>query len=295
MDPEALFRLLLDEGWVEAADLERLLEDFEAGSLDLFDFLEASGVGAKQDILRMIATAHGWESVDFGNFQFSHDLNKSISEDLMRIYRCVPIHDSPDVLKVCFVDPLDDVAIDELRKLLGRRIEVVIADPHDIEERVRAIVDDASFDFSPAGTALEGASEGGDQTAQVDDSRRSYGRGIRMAALAMLAASAAAVTFMHMRQRHSSQAVKVVLEEFEAYKEDHRSSQLTWERQARDLKLELDRLGNLLKRGEAEATKFAQLEAGIQRLEGKLESLTEIKSLGNSADESTDVQNGSGE
>jgi hypothetical protein len=295
MDPEALFRLLLDEGWVEAADLERLLEDFEAGSLDLFDFLEASGVGAKQDILRMIATAHGWESVDFGNFQFSHDLNKSISEDLMRIYRCVPIHDSPDVLKVCFVDPLDDVAIDELRKLLGRRIEVVIADPHDIEERVRAIVDDASFDFSPAGTALEGASEGGDQTAQVDDSRRSYGRGIRMATLAMLAASAAAVTFMHMRQRHSSQAVKVVLEEFEAYKEDHRSSQLTWERQARDLKLELDRLGNLLKRGEAEATKFAQLEAGIQRLEGKLESLTEIKSLGNSADESTDVQNGSGE
>jgi hypothetical protein len=243
----------------------------------------------------MIATAHGWESVDFGNFQFSHDLNKSISEDLMRIYRCVPIHDSPDVLKVCFVDPLDDVAIDELRKLLGRRIEVVIADPHDIEERVRAIVDDASFDFSPAGTALEGASEGGDQTAQVDDSRRSHGRGSRMAALAMLAASAAAVTFMHMRQRHSSQAVKVVLEEFEAYKEDHRSSQLTWERQARDLKLELDRLGNLLKRGEAEATKFAQLEAGIQRLEGKLESLTEIKSLGNSADESTDVQNGSGE
>lgn len=295
MDPEALFRLLLDEGWVEAADLERLLEDYESGNQDLFDFLEASGVGSKHDVLRAVAAAHGWDSVDIGEFEFLPDLSKSISRDLIRIYRCLPIHDSPDVLKVCFVDPLDDVAIDELQKILDRRIEVVIADPHEVEARVQAIVDGSSLDSSTIGVAPFGAFEVASNTAQVQVPQLSHGRGIRMIALSLLAAAAVAVASLHVRQEHSAQAVKVVLKDIEAFEEAHALSRKSWEQEVRDIELELEKMGSLLKRNETEAAKLAQLEAGIQRLEGKLEGLSEIKSAGESGDEATVVQDGTSE
>ena len=280
MDPEALFRLLVELGWIEPEELKSLLEDYESGDRSLFDFLEASGVGSKEEVLQIVAEALGAELVDLKAVELTPLLFDAIPEDLVRIYRCIPIHDSTDLLKICLVDPLDGVAVDELRNLVGRPIEVVFADPEIVEEVVRErLMSNSSVLSQPTGTASVFASLGAksDPQSTVVEHGQGNTSGIRMVGLALLAASATAAAAFYLVQKNSVQSVKSLLGEFESFQETHRLSRLNWEQEARDLELGMEELRRLFDRSEVDAHKLGQLEAGIQRLEGKFEGLSEIR------------------
>jgi hypothetical protein len=278
MDPEALLRLLIEQECIEPKDFDRLLEDYESGDRELFDFLEASGVGSKEEVLKIIAEAHGAEMVDLKTVEFPPRLFDTIPGDLLRIYRCIPIYDSIDLLKICLVDPLDTVAVGELRTLLGRPIEVVIADPDVVDALLQErLLKGSSFSSVSNKTAPVAASLGAKPDTQPNTLEQGRGGGTRMVGLALLAASASAAAALYLGQQYSAQAAKTLLEEFETFRETHRLSRLAWAQDVRDLEREIEQLATLLTRSEVDAIKLGQLEVGMQRLEGKLESLNEIK------------------
>jgi hypothetical protein len=295
MDPEALSKILSNLGWIDADDVGRLLKDYESGSLDLFDFLEASGVGSKRDILQAVAEARGTEFVDLGKVEFPPKLFDSIPDDIIRIYRSVPIHDSSDLLKVCLKDPLDDAAVDELANLLKRRIRVVIADPDAVEELVQNRLE-GSLNVSPSfKTAPVAASLGTDPDGVASVLHQSRKSGLRMVGLALLAASAAATAALYLGQQVSANASDARFEQFEALLEAHRLSRLAVEQEIRDLERELEKLTVLLNRNEVDAIKLVQLEAGIHQLEGKVESLNEIQARVESSTGTDENPNGTKE
>ena len=276
MDPETLLKILADLGWIGPDDLDRLLEDYESGSIGLFDFLEGSGLGSKRDVLDAIAEARGLEMVDLALVEFPPRLFDSVPDDIIRIYRCVPIHDSSDVLKICLKDALDDVAVVELENLLKRRIQVVLADPDAVEEVVQKRLE-GSLNVSPSfKTAPVTASLGMDPaTAALPNQRRTSG--LRMVALAILAASATGTAALYLGQQDSAHASGARFEQFDALLETHRLSRLAVAQEIRDLEQELEKLAALLARNEVGTIKLEQLEEGIHRLEGKVESLNEIQ------------------
>ena len=292
MDPETLIRLMSERGWIDSKDVDRLLDDYDSSGQDLFDFLEASGVGSKQEVLKEVAEFKGTEIVDLKTVEFPPPLLDAIPDDLVRIYRCIPIHDSTDELKICLYDPLDDAAVVELEKLLGRHIKVVIADPDDVEDRVQQRLSGSSISSPSAKSAPVFASLGVKADADHDAQRYSRRSGIRMVSLALLAASTTAVAALYMGQQHSAQAAKTLLEEFKAFQESHRLSRLTWEQEVREIELEIEKLGSLLDRSEVDAIKLSQLEDGMRRLEGKIEALREIKSPPKSGEGSEQVEDG---
>lgn len=276
MDPETLLKILADLGWIGPDDVDRLLEDYESGSIGLFDFLEASGLGSKRDVLVSIAEARGLEMVDLASVEFPPGLFESIPDDLIRIYRSVPIHDSSDLLKVCLKDPLDDIAIGELANLLKRRIQVVLADPDAVEEIVQKRLE-GSLNVSPSfRTAPVTASLGTDPgTASVLNQSRTSG--LRMVGLALLAASAAATAALYLGQQDSAYESAAHFERFEALLEAHQLSRMAVEQEIKDLQRKLEKLTALLARNEVSTIKLEQLEEGIHRLEGKVESLSAIQ------------------
>jgi len=287
MDPETLLKILADLGWIGPDDVDRLLEDYESGSIGLFDFLEASGLGCKRDVLVAVAEARGLEMVDLASVEFPPGLFDSIPDDIVRIYRSVPIHDSSDLLKVCLEDPLDDVAVGELANLLKRRIQVVLADPDAVEEVVQKRLQGSlnvstSFKSAPVTASL------GTDPATATVLNQSRTSGLRMVGLAILAASAAATAALYLGQQDSAHASGARFEQFEALLETHRLSRLAVEQEIRDLEQELEKLAALLIHNEVGTIKLEQLEEGIHRLEGKVESLNEIQVP-------TESSNGTGE
>ena len=276
MDPETLLKILADLGWIGLDDVDRLLEDYESGAFSLFDFLEGSGLGSKRDILNAIAEARGLEVVDLASVEFPPGLFDSIPDDIVRIYRSVPIHDSSDLLKVCLKDPLDDVAVGELANLLKRRIQVVLADPDAVEEVVQKRLEGSLNVSSSFKTMPVTASLGMDPTTATVP-KQSRTSGLRMVALAILAASATGTAALYLGQQNSADVSGARFEQFEALLETHRLSRLAVAQEIRDLEQELEKLATLLARNEVGTIKLEQLEEGIHRLEGKVESLKEIQ------------------
>lgn len=279
MDPEALLRLLAEQNWIEDEDAERLLLEFDEQKDDLFVFLEASGVGSRNEILQAVADARGTEFVDLGKAEFPPKLFASVPSDLVRIYRCVPVHDSEEVLKVCLADPLDDAAAQELEALLGRQIKVLVADPSAVEELVERKIG-GTLSSSPlveaVKTAPVAASLGtSEPLGQVDQPLRTPTYGW-FYALALLAFAAAGTSAVYLHQRGTLKAANELIGEFDAVQEQRDLENLALNRRAHELEKQLNRFDVELDRASADAVRIAQLEAELRRLEGRFQALLEI-------------------
>jgi len=277
MDPEALLKLLADSHWIEKDDAARLLSDYEAGSQDLFDLLEASGVGSKKDVLRVVADALNTELVDLESSEFPPGLFNALPAEIARIYRCVPIHDSNDMLKVCLVDPLDSAAVAELANLLKRKVRVVVADPDSVEKLVDAQVS-GSLAESPQVRALKTApvvaSMGSDSSGQgQNDVTAAEPRMGWLYAFAALAVAATATSAVYLQQRGTMKAAEALVTEFDSQQEQNDLEHLATERSLADMQSRLNKVAKDLDRASADAIRISQLEAELRRLEGRLHTL----------------------
>lgn len=276
MDPKALLRLLAERNWIEGDDAERLLSEFEEQKYDLFVFLEASGVGSRMEILEAIAEARGTEFVDLGNVEFPPELFDSIPEDLVRIYRCVPVYDSEEVLKICLTDPLDDIAARELASFLGRRIKFLIADPSAVEELVERKVG-GTLNSSPLVEVVKtapvaaslGTSEQTEQSVQTKNNGWLY-------ALAVLAFAAAGTSAVYLHQRGTLKAANELIGDFDTVQEERELEILALDQRAHELEKLLRRFDAELDRASADTVRIAQLEAELRRLEGRFLAMLEI-------------------
>ncbi len=281
MDPEALIRLLAQSGWVEPEDSDRLLEDYESGAVreGLFDFLEASGVGSKQEVLRVVAEARGVEFVDLNDVEFPSRLLDSVPQDLRRIYRCIPIYDSTDSLKICLSDPLDDVAVDELRNLLGRRVDIAIADPDLVDallERSSSGPMEQTSTITAPSTDLLTASTGTGEPAREPSPAPRSSSGGWLYASALLALAAAVTSATYLKQRDTLKTASALVGEFESLQEQTDLEQLATERITIELGQRLEEIERGLDRVSADAIRIAQVATELRRLEGRLQTFEEI-------------------
>jgi hypothetical protein len=279
MDPEALLNLLAEQHWIENEDAERLLHEYETQSVELFDFLEASGVGSKIEILQVAAEARGTEFVGLDKVEFPPKLFDSVPLDVVRIYRCVPIHDSKEQLKLCLADPLDDLAAEELATILGRPIKVVVADPLLVEDLVERRVR-GTLSFAPSveviKTAPVAASMGAVELLQEDSRTVGAPSNTWLYAWALLAFAAAATSAVYLHQRGTLTAANKLITEFDMLQEQRDLANLALDRRAYDLEQMLEKFDTELDRASADTVRIAQLDAELRRLEGRLQTLAEI-------------------
>ncbi|HON07236.1 MAG TPA: type II secretion system ATPase GspE [Verrucomicrobiota bacterium] len=124
-------RQLLDDMQIEAVkeehiqsgkSVEQILVDF--GLMDMPTQLQV-----KADFL---AT----EVVDLSNREIPPEVLKLVPPATARMYKCIPVAAYGDSLQVALVDPLNPAIIDELGFMIGKDIQVVVADPEQIEKAI---------------------------------------------------------------------------------------------------------------------------------------------------------------
>ncbi len=86
-----------------------------------------------------LAKHFGAEEIDLRNVQFTAELLASVPARLARRYRVVPVFNSPRVLRIALADPVEIDTIDALAHLLGRELELCVAEASQLDEFVNRL------------------------------------------------------------------------------------------------------------------------------------------------------------
>lgn len=281
MDPHAVIELLAENGLLEPHDARSLSATADLESSDIFEALEAAGCGSRIEVLKSVAELKELEFLDLRNAALPPQLLHELPDDLMRIYKCFPVFVSVDLCKVCMVDPLDGAACAELSRLIAKPVRPVVADPDLVEATLQYALGNSSDVASPLGdppTALVAASLGTADSPRPA-SPKDDGREPRWVwVFSLLAVAVVAVAALYLGQKRSSAAALQLRSDLEAHKRDSGFSTLSSEKEISEIERELGKLRELLEKNEVDAISLDRLEAGVQKLEGKIESIADISS-----------------
>jgi type IV pilus assembly protein PilB len=144
-----LLSLIKNQGLVDDLQYEEVAAELKRSGTPVFQLLQDFGIMKVEDILHVMATNLGTEVVSLRDHELSPDLLKLIPANVARMYHCVPVALNNGMLQVALADPLDPAHADEVGFASKRDVQVVVADPAEIEKAVdRYYGQEEAGDFS---------------------------------------------------------------------------------------------------------------------------------------------------
>ena len=120
--------LITEEQLEVALDNQRQLKTKEL----LGDLLVSMGLITERDRVRCLGEYWSVPYVDLTDYQIDPDVTKTVTQELARRYKVVPISCHGNKLTLAMKNPLDIFAIDEIRLITGMEVDPVISTEEDI-------------------------------------------------------------------------------------------------------------------------------------------------------------------
>jgi type IV pilus assembly protein PilB len=131
-----LLSLVRAQGLVDDLQYEEVVAELKRGGAPVFQLLQDFGIMKLDDILHVMAENLGTEIVSLREREYSPELLKTIPANVARMYHCMPVALKNGTLQVALADPLDPAHADEVGFASKRDVQVVVADPAEIEKAV---------------------------------------------------------------------------------------------------------------------------------------------------------------
>src|SRR3989441_1382787 len=128
-----LGELLLAEGAVTPDQLNRALEIHRATGERLGQVLLDMGVVDQERLARLLGQQIGAEFVRLVGANLREDVLTRLPQQMASRFQAIPIACAQGVLTVAMVDPLDVVAIDDIRRVTGMDIKVALTTVQDFQ------------------------------------------------------------------------------------------------------------------------------------------------------------------
>lgn len=154
--------LLIDGGFITERQLQKCKEKVAQTNEPLQKILTQQGFVSEKDITEVIGQQMGVEFVDLDRIELEPDMARSIPEHLAGRYKVIPVAQKDNRLTLAMVDPLNVIAIDDIRLITGFDIEPVIATEEsilrainrqfgvtDLAEVQETVKDISATDFGP--------------------------------------------------------------------------------------------------------------------------------------------------
>ncbi len=129
-----LGEILVDLGVVSPLEIDEALERQRLNGELLGRILVDMQLCEEQDIVEALGVQSGMERVDINKMQVSDEVLSLVPADMARFYNVAPVRMRDGVLTVAMADPLNLSVLDDLRQVLGRKIEGAVSNPHDVHE-----------------------------------------------------------------------------------------------------------------------------------------------------------------
>ncbi|MDR7402474.1 MAG: type IV-A pilus assembly ATPase PilB [Armatimonadota bacterium] len=129
---ESLGQILLDEGLVTREQLDKAIHTQQRSGGHLGRILVEQGVLTDQQLAKVLALQWGLPYVELGSLEIDDTVVKLIPQHLAHRHKVLAIERTRKKLKLAIADPLNVVALDDVRLVTGLEIEPVVAAEEDI-------------------------------------------------------------------------------------------------------------------------------------------------------------------
>jgi type IV pilus assembly protein PilB len=129
-----LLSLVREQGLIDDLQYEEVVAELKRSGVSVIQLLQDFGIMKLDDILHVIANYLGTKVVSLRNSEFPPDLLKVIPPNIVRMYHCVPVAENNGTVQVALENPLDPARADEIHFAIKREVQVVVADPAEIEK-----------------------------------------------------------------------------------------------------------------------------------------------------------------
>jgi type IV pilus assembly protein PilB len=131
-----LLSLIKEQGLIDDLQYEDVLAEIKRSNAPALQVLQDFGIMKLHDILHVEASYLGTEVVTLGDKQIDPELLKVIPATAARMYRCVPVGLNGDIVQIALAEPLDPAKADEIHFSAKRDIQIVVADPAEIDKAI---------------------------------------------------------------------------------------------------------------------------------------------------------------
>lgn len=122
-----LGKLLVEEQLITGRQLDKAVAQSERSGEPLQKVLITLGFVTEKDVVEAMGRQMGVRFVDLAEMQLDPELGRSIPEHLAQRYKVIPVAQNDNKLTLAMVDPLNVIAIDDIRLITGFDIDPVIA------------------------------------------------------------------------------------------------------------------------------------------------------------------------
>ncbi|MDH4318974.1 MAG: type IV-A pilus assembly ATPase PilB, partial [Desulfobulbaceae bacterium] len=160
--------LLSKAGYITASQFENAKTILKKSNRLLSQILLEQGYIEEQTIPNFLSRMHNIRSIDIAQEAPSGDAIKLLPYETAKEYMAFPLRLAGSVLQVTFIEPTDDIALEELQNLVGKSINACVSTEKDIIEAYRAyyhISDEEYEALKNTGEEIEEEQE----VTQVDD------------------------------------------------------------------------------------------------------------------------------
>src|SRR6266576_3343943 len=123
-----LLALIKEQGLIDDLQLEEVSQEQNRSGKTISQILHDSGIVETETQLQIVAAHLGTEVVDLADRELPAELVAMIPVSTARMYQCLPVADYGSVLQVALGDPLNPAIVDELGFVVGREVQVLVAD-----------------------------------------------------------------------------------------------------------------------------------------------------------------------
>src|SRR5213595_1878936 len=164
-----LLALIQERGLVDDLQLEEVAQEHTRSGKPVIQILQDFCLLDLETILQLMADHLGTEVVELRDLDLTGDVLKTVPASAARMHQCIPVAAHGSSIRIALADPLDPAVIDELNYLTGKEVQVVVADPAQIEKAVSKFYGEESESVSDVlkqlGADAEIAKEVADATA----------------------------------------------------------------------------------------------------------------------------------
>ena len=131
-----LAELLAEAGLVSPEDIDNARASLSSGET-IIEHLLANSDLTQVSVGKTLAANAGIPFIRLSDVTFDPGITATVSDDVAKRYRVVPVQDEGLSLTVAISDPLDFETLDSLPHVIGRELNLVCVTPQDIEDHLR--------------------------------------------------------------------------------------------------------------------------------------------------------------
>jgi len=131
-----MLALIQEQGLVDDLQLEEVVQEHTRSGKPVIQLLQDFGLLDMETILQIMASHLGTEVVELRELELTPEILQTVPATAARMHQCLPVAVDGSTVRVALSDPLNSAAIDELGYLTGKEVQVVVADPAQIEKAI---------------------------------------------------------------------------------------------------------------------------------------------------------------